>query len=473
MLYHLLLDDFVQGRLEIVCPEMTLRQEGTETPIIFKGSGAIRSGSDHVVRLSLISRDTDAATANVRYTMSREGGKPGELLPDEGYYSLSAMDLSGSIWESRRLSIAQRSDVGGVHISGDIPIMESTAPTEIESASLMLHVVEDVEVPWNTTVETSTKVGGRRERSSLGTHAARFNVGSYEFTIIQEQGGILVRMNTLDKALPSNMAMRVIESLGFVTGQRISCGFLEKYSEGFTTLSVRSLRPDDPENALEQPVCYPQHDRLGDCAWRLFSAYLQHTVRWPCDDPLRRHPVSAWLNYVRRASAGSIFAKGLALGVAVEGILAAEFSGVGEPTDEYVRAVDAAIEYAKSWHGHSGVKRRVVGAVGAMRRPRAKDRLYGLVNDGAISRRDVDAWDTIRNKGAHARPPEEDEYQEWITACYRVQILLHQLIFRAIEYEGIYTDYGAENWPTAEYPPPRGDDEVLDTVIETDVASET
>jgi hypothetical protein len=70
---------------------------------------------------------------------------------------------------------------------------------------------------------------------------------------------------------------------------------------------------------------------------------------------------------------------------------------------------------------------------------------------GLVTAKQIDAWSRLRNGAAHARPPEDDELQEWMDLECTGLMMLYHLIFAAIDCMGEYTDSATRNRPLAHY----------------------
>jgi hypothetical protein len=90
-----------------------------------------------------------------------------------------------------------------------------------------------------------------------------------------------------------------------------------------------------------------------------------------------------------------------------------------------------------------------------------KDVLHDLAKIGAIELSYISAWSWLRNGKVHPKlknlgRPGRVEYQKILTKTSRVQVLIHQLVFHLIGYQGPFTDYGSDavnqNFPNKAYP---------------------
>jgi hypothetical protein len=371
--------------------------------------------------------------------------EPGRIVAEHHFYSLTVTDLMGRQWTGQRVYVDRHSGPAGLILRG-----EAEDPI---AGSLTLTISTDAEVTCNVVSQQATTFGDLTTTSSQ-LDTARFDACGCVCSLRRVEGHLDVRIDS-EANLPEHIEMRMIEAMQFVLGRSLWWTLSRKTAQGKTHTCLRSER-DRSRFRLDPPIQF-RGDPTNAAVWKLCERYLKYIWHYPAE---RFHPISAWLHAVRDASTASAFAKGLALGVAIEGILADSFSTLGSPADDYLSKLASAREYMSGWNGDAALKGRIDGALGAITRPRAKDRLIALKEMGVATSDQIAAWDKLRNSAAHARPPEDDELQEWVDLCYRAQVLLHRLIFAAIGYAGEYTDYGA-GWAKrtfeAQLPPePRG-----------------
>lgn len=450
MLFHEILEDFRKGNLEFWCPKMIVRQQDNEKPIEYSGSGLVRQNQERNLEFVLIESSSPSLSKNFKSMMLSNIGEVGKLLTSDKYYSLEATDLSGLIWKADRLLVTHSRGPAGSIAKGNIYVLEYTESSESQNTTIKLEIFNNMKLPLAEATKKTVSTG-TDEIVSWERNMARFKVGEFELTITKETN-ITTVIATSEKTSPAEyLETRIIEALQYVASRTLSWGILQKTSNGNWITYLRS--PDRallPTN-LSLPIDYIHADFEGKWVWLLFGKYLEHIYNFKGENIFQMHPISGWLHYVRNASVGSIFAKGLGLGIAIEGILECEFSEIGRPSPIYIKAVEEMITCVKSFSGDQNVLERALGALRAMQKARAKDKLLALQKAGIIREKDVRAWDSIRNKGAHARPPERQESQEWIDNCYKIEVLLNHLIFYAIGYQGEFTDYGTRNWPQSRY----------------------
>lgn len=447
MFLHDVTRAFALGTLELDCPEMTVRQDGVAAPIVHSGPGLIRQNPDRGIEFRLFCTAKDGLPPRCDPFHPEGDVEAGRLIPTHHYYSLQAIDQHGREWVSRRVTLER--DFGkGLVVSGTLPSITHTDDAATPNRQgFMLRVRGEVAVPVNLYTSETRLAGDEQVARSRRLDAAKFDAHGCGFLIRREDGWLVVRVDAAGTELPAHAETRVIEALQFVLGRSMWWAVMVRFTAAAATTCLRSERPRGADPQLPPPINFEAEPPNG-AVWPLFGRYLAHVWHYPGD---RFHTTSAWLNMARAARGGSVFSAGLALGVAIEGVLRTEYATVVQPDPALAEQVAAARAYVTAWGGDERLKRRLVGAIGAMHHVGAKDRLHALRDAGVVTRAQLDAWGRLRNSATHARPPEDDELQSWLDLCYVGTVLLYHLIFAAIGYAGGYTDYAAPHWPLARY----------------------
>jgi hypothetical protein len=207
------------------------------------------------------------------------------------------------------------------------------------------------------------------------------------------------------------------------------------------TLRVRG-EPHVIDAKLPRPVTgsFEDIDTTGD-VWRLFEKHLSLVCAHPGAD---FHPCSRHLFGVLEASAGGITAKGLALGVASEGIAKEMFPAAGAPMAGMNAVVAPLRSHCLAWTGFPGM-------IGQLLNVSNKDKLHALAKEKTIYEAHIRSWSDLRNTLAHGVTPGSADIQKLFDLCQQVTVLMYHLIFKAAGYEGLYEDYSTYGWPTKRY----------------------
>lgn len=444
------LEAFRNNRLELWCPKITVRKQKSEKLIEYSGAGLIRQNQNRRLEFVLIENPSPSVSENLK-RMLDHNVKVGKLISSDDYYSLEAIDLSGLNWTANRLWISHSFGPAGSIAYGDVYILEHKGYSDSQNNTINIEIFDNINLPLPEATKKTIKLGSD-ELASWRRNMVNIKIGQFEITILNEPGFLTVSAAADNENFPGNFETRIIEALQFISSRTIHWGILCKTIDGKSSIILQSPQKKSRPINLSLPIDYNRSDIFGYYVWPLFEKYLQHILSFEGENIFEMHPISAWLHFARNASTGSIYAKGLGLSIAIEGILECEYSNIGIPSQGYVKDLEEMISYVDSFSGNENIKLRALGALNSMKITRAKDKLLALREEGIVRRNDVFAWDAIRNKGAHARPPEKEERQTWIDNCFKLEVLLNHLIFNAIEYNGEYTDYSSLNWPQSLYP---------------------
>jgi hypothetical protein len=148
----------------------------------------------------------------------------------------------------------------------------------------------------------------------------------------------------------------------------------------------------------------------------------------------------------------------LGLSVAVEGTVKILFGEATEGSKAFKDAVKNLKKYATAWPGIKGsseaelILARLPGLLDQLNTVRPKDVLFRLATDKAVDKSHVAAWSKLRNSAAHAADIGSSKYQKLLDRISASTVLLYQMIFYAIGYQGPFTDWSAYGHPARDYP---------------------
>jgi hypothetical protein len=215
---------------------------------------------------------------------------------------------------------------------------------------------------------------------------------------------------------------------------------------------LRGRKTSDPKShrlpVEERNTPNPKH------TWHLFALYLRFVTGHTGDT---WHPCTRLLFSVYQARQGTIEAQALALGVAIEGLCKLLFPPTDEDAKQLKEWVRQLRAHCETWTGFAdpdarkALFDRLGGLVAQMNGIRAKDILMKLATQGAVYERHVKEWNALRNQAAHTNTQVGTDLQLLIDRCAAVTILLYHLVFKAIGYEGAYTDWSQYGYPESRY----------------------
>ncbi len=453
------IEDLRQGTWSVDCPRLEVRQRGSSTPRVFIGPGHFRQNEHGRLAYKLYApRPKDFKKA-----YKEESGEAGTIIPESGFYDVTALDYKAREWKSERVLpgawnwSASREPI----VTGTLDTMwcEGKIPADVqaEGSSLGFLVFEKIEIPRNAHTSEHHHIAGWSRSHSYGTNAWRFRAAGFGFLLANDRKDTLqIRASTKAESWPSFIEERILESLFWVLGHPIYPTVTERRCGHSTRCTLYSRRRPlagtrhKPPLLLELLIDEKTNKITAEPYRKLFERYLTHCLAFE----ERRHPLWAQLNAIYEASAASfIDAQALTLAVSIESILGREFPDLGHPSDAERRAVDEGAAFLKTWNGDKVLKERMIGSIKALKSARVGDKMRVLAEQGAITKETAKAWQKLRNVNTHTYQTHGLSPDEFRNLLSVVQTLFSQLIFHTLGYKGIYNDYSVPDWPLKRYPP--------------------
>jgi hypothetical protein len=386
--------------------------------------------------------------------------RTGEVLPEEAYFDLEAIDVRGRRFVSKRFLLDSIEHAADGMIVIDGPIGRLLAKSILQPSlrpkghSIEIESFQRLELPWNdlTVRQTRTK---RSRRSSKGFSRDTWTFSSQGFKISVREGDDRTSLEAFSpsKRLFAGADRRLVEALEFILGHEVRAQITRVRRSRTIETTVSAARTDTSSARWHPPLVHlwisiPGTNKVTDkYHQRLFDRFL-HTFR---NVEGRANVVSGQLDAIREASrARYIDAQALTLTVAVESLLLNVTKvRVRRPA---ARKVAALTKWIRSWQGDSELRARVLGSVGNMRSVRAGDVLKALVKKGVVTQTQSESWQALRNQSAHQYQSAGAKSERLRELLPHVQVLFYRLVFYVIGYRGPYTDYASLDWPTRTFP---------------------
>jgi hypothetical protein len=451
---------FSFGTKEVDCAEMELARDSTENPRVFKGPGYIKRDGNGQLLFKIYS---SASPTDTRPDGKRFGAsKAGRLIERKFFYTLTAKDYSGQVWTADSILPSLERMPSVVLVHGAVRQLQATKTTTFSllQSHLRMLFLDEFEIPCNESTLTKTFRASEDEElvfPSSSLNVAKFSSCGFDFLLKNEVGELLVEI-TSDNDMVPHLDTRVIESLQFVLSKSLHCRISERITGQVNTIRITSEQAVSLRTRTLPPLDYwtAEARRKVSPTWEMFDRYLRFVL--PHDGP-DWHPCSIHVYKEREASANSPDARALGVSVAVEGLTKLLHDDLGKPSGEFRAAVSDLREFVVGWPGVPGwcgdasLWARIHGLVDQLTSVRAADRLYLLAAGGVVEKRLVDSWKSLRNTMAHADTPNAGKRQEFYDRIMSAVVLLNQLVFSAIGYEGYYSDYSTHGFPVRRYPP--------------------
>lgn len=447
------LDALANLKFEINCSIIVLTQEGdVDNPIIYKGPGTIFQNDEKSFSVKIFCEG--------KLDVKEFFGKinrltPGKLIEDINYYSLKASDFAGNKWTANSImpDLNGGIDIEGFLITGNFTRLfcHREENHDYRGTTLKLFYKGKHKIPCNTLKKSKHFIGSDDRGTSSSYNVAQFDIDDIEFEILSEDDRLIVYLFSQSDELTTVTAQRIHEALQFVLVDINPWDIILLQKNNVQETIFRAIPQSLKKSRVQPPLHFNTVDRDGR-VWKLFELFFKYTFPYKNTD---WHPLFELLHKVIESGEASIEAHALTLAVSIEGLLKKSFREIAVPDDEYVGKIkEAAKEINKSSIDNS-LKSRLQGALGAMKTPRAKDRLHQLYELGIVEDRHVKSWGKMRNSSAHSDSLDISEIQNYLNDCSAMCMLFYHLIFYTIGYNGEYTDYSVYGFPKKTYKPQR------------------
>jgi hypothetical protein len=452
IIFEKTIDSFRRGLLDIDCKRMVLsaRKQGGDQ---FEGQGYIRQSEDGALTLKIyVTQHT--ATPYEHFT-SWLAVSAGRVHSDDMYYDLDATGHDGTRWTAKRILPAPRWDASdaSVLMKGQIQSITAHLDMPIPQHFLQLHFFEEYVVPLHRTsrAELDGQVYLVRDRDEFDACGSKFEIrrraGSGE-TIVEAVS---------DNPFPPAFDLRIQEALQYITAKtamwraRVQSNGQEQHLELVSPWRKAQRTQFDP------PIS-PAAMEFHQYGWNLFGKYLAYVVART--DRTHWNPMAYHLYNACEATGGSLDAWAVGVSVAVEAV-ASLIEGDAEKDERIAQLQDRMRTWLAGQSDlQSDLANRVKGLIDALSEKRTVDALYELAATGHAEEDYIKAWRYLRNRHVHPKlsdlnKPDQIDYQRLIDNIHRVEVLLRQLTFYLIGYEGPFTDYGVhggQTFPLRQYP---------------------
>ena len=434
-----------ENKFELNCLKMRLESLASEGRV-FSGPGVIRQTSEGQMHFTLYAQETVPTFESLQELIQGMGIPSGSIIPKNKYYRLSAIDLQGRKWVCEQVFLDTNSSSEGTICTGRLDeIIYKSDERESTKDFLYLEIFDDVKFPYNVPMVINKTVAGK-ESSSSSLNALNFNACGFEFLLRKDETSLLLSTKSIETEFVEYIEIRIIEALQFAIARPLLWSIMIKGTGRNVITRIRETRSNNLSYKIQPPIS----PSLDNTEWfcKLFELYLKYILQ--CSED-KLHPVSAQMRSIYHASIGNIEAKSLIISVAVESILKYVHESKFSLSPEEEEWIKKAREHFGSWGGPENLCKRIIGLFSLLSKPSASMRLQELVEAGAITNEQRQAWNKLRNKLAHGGVLGSASLQEFLELSNTVLVLFYHLVFFAIGYEGKYTDYSTLDWPIKDY----------------------
>ena len=441
---------FHRGVLDFDCKRMVLSQN-KEGGARFEGQGYVQQspGSALIFKIYVTQHNTEPFS-DLR---DRQGVMSGKIYRDEVLYNLDLTARDGTPWTATDILPALQWDAidGSVVAKGELNSIATEVEMRQPQHCLRLHFFEEYDVPLHRMSETE-KYGNRYHVRDL----AQFGACGLKFEVRKREGSSDTVVEIIsENAFPAAFDLRVQEALQYITAKTAIWRARLHCQNERLQLELASPWPKSARTQFYPPLS-PGSPHFLKHGWSLFEKYLAYVSANTKDT--HWNPVAYHLNNACEATANSLDARAVSSSVAVEALVGLiSLENVGDKADQVKELQERMLKWLEEQMDFEEFLPRAQGLIKAIGNRRPQDVLYSLADTGYVDKEYVKAWTYLRNRHVHPqlkdlKKPELDDSQKLLDHVHRVEVLLRQLTFYLIGYEGPFTDYGREGFPIKQYP---------------------
>jgi hypothetical protein len=445
------IDAFRRGVLDIDCKRMVLAQH-KDGGACFEGQGYIRQADDGVLIFKIYVTKHNAKPFD--HLKAMFGGGAGKLYGDEAFYDLEATGHDGTRWTATQILLVPNWDATDMTVLAHGNMQSMTAHLDMPQHHhyLRLHFFEEYQVP-RLPMSKTEKHGNPyhvTDRAEFETCGAKFEVRQREGS-----GDTIVEL-TSETALPVAFDLRIQEALQYLTAKSAFWRARLQSHDKELHLELSSPWRKSARTQFSPPIS-PGSSYFREHGWRLFGAYLAYVTQKT--QGTHWNPVAYHLYNACETTANSVDAWAVGISVAVEAITDLIATAID---DDKAKKLALYQERVLAWLAEQtdlspDIVKRAQGQINAMSTKRPQDTLYVLAATGRVEKSYIDAWSYLRNRHVHPKlqdleKPTPVDMQKLLDHIHKVEVLLRQLTFHLIGYEGPFMDYGAHEFPTKQYP---------------------
>jgi len=443
-------EQFMRRTFAIDCPQMTLRQNVDLKPRVCTGPGTIYQTDEGKLLFKLYSAGQRDTGLLVR--MFGPGSlKAGEIVPRTEYFTLEATALNGADWRCEVvLPEFSQGVLGGPVANGSLfEIYKITLDPydKGDSSSLSLRFGRDFDFPGNAAKTTKTFLNNVERGFSGDWTSAMFDAAGLKFELHKDHGSVFLSAEWNNPSLPRHLDLRICEALEFTFFQHERWVIRVASEDKQHVTTLRPFQKPLPKSTLP-PLRFNGSTPGDRSVWTLFMKYLEFVLK---HDQPKWHAVSENIHLAVIGNSASMESRLLGLSVALEGVATVGFPSIASADNRLDEQINAGLKLISESALDESFKSRLAGALGAMKIPRAKDKLRAFVGAGLIRRELMDAWSGMRNSAVHASGLDPAEIKTVHRNYQSALTLLNELVMLLIDYRGVYTDYSVPGWPQREW----------------------
>jgi len=443
---------FLEGNFAIDCLEVTLTQNGAESPRSYKLIGSLFVNPEHGVEGRFVwERDTDHPYDVFESLKADQQILSGDIFPEDHYFSLRAIDTSGNAWTHPAVFLKRDSleQAEILTISCDFIQVELDTADQRTLAHFVFH--DELGIRMNMS-HSSTEPLRNGKRTKTKRSFVKGDINGFEidyYPVSADKAGNAHELSAVSKSgssHPVHFDCRLLEAIQFSVAILAWPVMREVIRDGKQIITLSKSRPFN--NGHVQSA-------VPDYAWADFFHLIECYYQYACSEAEgdEAPPVSKKVGGLFTLKGVWLDTIALLLAVSVESLLNEPlYKKLGVPNKEDRKKIQEIIDYVAAAPKEPRLKERAAQIMGNMKSSSASDRLYVLSKAGVVNEDDIRAWKSIRNAAAHGGlEVDPSKLQNLLAQVNRLVTMTYKLVFFRIGYQGKFTDYATRGWPPAQF----------------------
>jgi hypothetical protein len=443
---------FLEGNFAVDCLEITLTQNGIDTPRTYRVAGCLFISPANGVEARLVwPRDDEHPFDTFGALNAAQRIQSGDLFPDDCYFSLRAVDTAGRIWTHPAILLSrdERQQAEILKIACDFISVESDADARRTLAHFVFH--EDIGIRMNMALQSDEPLrnGKRLTTRNAAAKGAVDGIDVDYYPVVGAKAGGAHEFSAVVKdgvVAPEHFDERMLEAVQFCVAKMAWPVMREVVRGGKQVVTLSKAQ--DYNNGLV-------HSAIPDYAFADFYRLMERYYQYARSEAKETEapPLSKKVGGLFTLKGVWLDTVALLLGVSVESILNEPvYKRLATPDEAGKAKIKELIDHVKSSPVDPSLKERAAGIMGGMKSSSASDRLHFLAKAGVVDQDDIKAWKAIRNTSAHGNLViDPSKLQGLLGQVNRVMTMVYKLVFFRIGYSGAYTDFGKRGWPTLQF----------------------
>ncbi|UXJ50289.1 hypothetical protein [Pseudomonas citronellolis] len=450
--FNRVLNEFIDGSLIVDCQSIKLIQKATATPEILEAPGSIKFDQENGATLRLVIQSQGPAIERHFDELSRiQEIKPGQLIPDDHYYTLIATSVDGYVWENSSLRVQKNFFNEATVVSCHLDTLVLISSYEDEKEFARYYITDDLKIPENVPRKITESTGGK-ESSTVALAEASGRLPGLDVSYSRLKGNRLFLLEAIsDGSAPftKKHATRLLDSLRFCTATFVAPVASFTHTNNTTKIRLSTTKPFN--KGIIGP---PLHAEITPHFYKLMSFFYAYSCNIELDK--ESNSIIGKLTNLYSLKGVRIDTIALLLCVACEGMAKQEaLQGLGGMPANQLPELEKAIDAVLKSEAVDDIKKRAKDMLSGMKGSRVADKFHILSNVGALEDEGIKAWKDLRNPAAHGSLEfKPEEFQATLDKIHKVLQMIYKLAFLEIDYQGPYTDYGAPGFPIKQYDAP-------------------